>query len=130
MMCTIANQTFDEFEKEHLKVHPEEEEQKYFKGELLKMMSKYTSSVVISGFLGTDSLKEKLKGESITDLIQKMVSVTYSKVSDPLYLLFGEKILNRRWRKIDRDILDMKNQTNAILKSFIKDFQDKISEGK
>ena len=38
-----------------------------------------------------------------------MVSFTYSSVSDPLYLLFGEKILNRRWRKIDRDKLDMKN---------------------
>ena len=59
-----------------------------------------------------------------------MVSVTYSKVSDPLYLLFGEKILNRRWRKIDRDILDLKNQTNAILKSFIKGFEEKIKEGK
>ena len=90
------------------------------------MMTKYTSSVVISGFLGTDSLKEQLKGESISDSIQKMVSTTYSSMNDPLYLLFGEKILNRRWRKIDRDILDMKNQTNAILKSFIKDFQEKV----
>ena len=94
------------------------------------MMTKFTSSVVISGFLGTESLKESLKAESLTNSLQKMVSVTYSSVSDPLYLLFGEKILNRRWRKIDRDILDMKNQTNAILKSFMDDFQKKISEGK
>ena len=96
----------------------------------MKMMTKFTSSAVISGFLGTESLKEQIKGESISDCMQKMVSISFISLNDPLYLLFGEKILNRRWRKIDRHILDLKNQTNAILKSFIKGFEEKIKEGK
>ena len=59
-----------------------------------------------------------------------MISTSYASLNDPLYLFFGEKILNRRWRKIDRDILDMKNSINAILKSFIKGFDEKIKERK
>ena len=125
MMKTIIDQVFDEFEKKAIKENSGGKANQQMRVDLLKMMTNFTSSVVLSGFLGTESLKEQLKGESITELIQKMVSTTYTSINDPLYLLFGEAILNRRWRKIDRDILDLKNQVNTILKSYIKDLQEK-----
>ena len=43
--------------------------------ELFDTMVKYTSSVVMSGFLGLDSLKEQLKGETIQNQIIKVTEM-------------------------------------------------------
>ena len=49
--------------------------------ELFDTMVKYTSSVVMSGFLGLDSLKEQLKGDTIQNQIIKVteMGVYYTK---------------------------------------------------
>jgi len=66
------------------------------------MMVKFTSSVIVGGFLGFDALNEQLKGESIVDAVLKLMAMGVDGLSDPLLLMFGKKLLNRRWRKFDR----------------------------
>ena len=53
MMSKIADQVFDSFEAKALAKNGENE----IKVDMFEMMVKFTSSVVISGFLGLDSLK-------------------------------------------------------------------------
>ena len=52
MMIDMADQVFEEFEGKGIEKDP-----KSFETKLFKMMVKFTSSVVMSGFLGNDSLK-------------------------------------------------------------------------
>jgi len=54
-MAAVADQVFDDFEVKHLKI---ENSEKTMKIDLIDLMILYTSSVVISGFLGMDALKE------------------------------------------------------------------------
>ena len=61
-MCLIADQIFDEFEDKFECKSPGEENDGKISFQLFEMMLKYTSSVVMSGFLGLDSMKEQLKG--------------------------------------------------------------------
>ena len=82
-------------------------------------MVKFTSSVVVVGFLGLDVLQEKLKGESIVDVMLKLMEFCSQSMNDPLLMAFGTKLLNRGWRKFDRDFVDSNNNVNAILKSKI-----------
>ena len=59
------------------------------KVDLTDMMVLYTSSVVISGFLGMDALKEKLKGQSIAAAHLKLIIMGMMTLKDPLVLIFG-----------------------------------------
>jgi len=61
-MAAVADQVFDDFEVKHLKI---ENSEKTMKIDLIDLMILYTSSVVISGFLGMDALKEQLKGQPL-----------------------------------------------------------------
>ena len=61
-MCLIADQIFDEFEEKFECNNPEAENEGKISFQLFEMMLKYTSSVVMCGFLGLDSMKEQLKG--------------------------------------------------------------------
>ena len=72
------------------------------KFDLLELIVNFTSSVVISGFLGMDALKEQLKGQSIATAHLKLITAGMLTIKDPLILLFGEKLVKRRWRKCDR----------------------------
>ena len=51
MMVQIADKAFDEFEQKSEKLSLKGEKRKY-SVDFFKMMTKYTSSIVISGFLG------------------------------------------------------------------------------
>jgi hypothetical protein len=62
MMITIAENTFAEFEKKGKKGNQQSEQNEQFDVDLVELLIDYTSSVVVSGFLGADSLKEKFKG--------------------------------------------------------------------
>lgn len=66
------------------------------------MMVKFTSSVVIACFLGMDSLKDKLKDESIVEAVLRLMDMSASSLIDPLIMAFGAKFLKMRWRKFDR----------------------------
>lgn len=65
-------------------------------------MVKFSSSIIVGSFLGFDALKEQLKGESIVEAVLKLVEKGVDGLSDPLLLIFGKKLLDRRWRKFDR----------------------------
>ena len=71
MMSKIADQVFDSFEANTLTKNGKNE----IKVDLFKMMVKYTSSVVISGFLGLDCLQEQIKGETIPDALLRLVNL-------------------------------------------------------
>ena len=88
------------------------------------MMTKFTSSVVMSGFLGNDSLKEKIKGQSITESILKLSDWGFDALYDSLLLIFGQKLLNRRWRKFDKEFCELQDDINAVLKAYIKKLEE------
>ena len=67
------------------------------------MMIEFTSSVVISGFLGVNSLKEKIKGKTLTEQVQRVSYLSMLSFQDPLILIFGEKLIKKGWRKFDRE---------------------------
>jgi hypothetical protein len=57
--------------------------------EISEMMKKFISSIIISEYLGVDSLKDKLKSESIADSILKMSYLASNMIPDPLVMIFG-----------------------------------------
>ena len=61
--------------------------------------------MVISGFLGLDSLKEESNGTSFSDSISKLIAKGVETVQDPFLVIFGEKFLKKGWRQFDRDLL-------------------------
>lgn len=65
-------------------------------------MVKFSSSVIISGFLGMESLKDKLENESLPASILRMTDIGIKYLADPLALIFGEKLVDRQWRKKDQ----------------------------
>ena len=69
---------------------------------LFEMMVNFTSSVVVSGFLGLDAVKDKYKDKSIVDSLLKLAELGANTLGDPLSLMFGEKLVKRRWRQKDR----------------------------
>ena len=107
MMINIADKVFDEVEAEWRQSNPEENGQ--FKVNLFDLLVMYNSQVVMSGFLGVDSLKEQLKGDPIVKATLKMTDMAFDSQSDPLILIFGGKLLNRCWRKKDKMLYDLRN---------------------
>ena len=59
-IVSIADNVFDFYENEAKK-----DGKKYISLQINEMITKFTSSVIVSGFLGTNSLKENIRGESI-----------------------------------------------------------------
>jgi hypothetical protein len=45
------------------------------------------------------------------------MSMVLSK--DPLAILFGDRFIKRGFRQVDRDLLNVNNEINIILQSFI-----------
>lgn len=45
------------------------------KGDLFDLMVKFTSSVVAVSFLGLDILEERLRGESMVDIVLRLMSM-------------------------------------------------------
>ena len=62
MMATIADQVFDHFES-NCKMARSEGNSEIYTVDFFEVMTKYTSSIVITGFLGMESLKDSLKGK-------------------------------------------------------------------
>ena len=111
MMITIADKVFDEFES-RCKIAVDENgngNKNQFKVDLSDLMVKYTSSVIVSGFLGMDSLKEKLRDRPLAESILKATFMATDSLKDPLLLLLGNKFLNLGWRKCDREFIGLKN---------------------
>jgi cytochrome P450 len=92
------------------------------------MMVKFTSSVVISGFLGMESLKEQLKGQTTSDAILKLCSLAVDSFSDPLILIFGERLIRQQWRARDREFVQLRADINAILRSYITQAQEDLEK--
>jgi cytochrome P450 len=101
-MVAIADEVFDEFEQRYWKDNPEKGEKKELNVKLLEVMVKYTSSIIISGFLGIDSLKEKLRGKSIVDRTLELSDLASESIKDPLLLVFGYKFMDLQLRRYDR----------------------------
>lgn len=70
--------------------------------ELKKVLAKYTSSIVISGFLGMDSLKDKFKDEPVSDCIMRLTVLALDLSNEPMVLIFGERLVNRGWKASHR----------------------------
>lgn len=108
-MTSITEQVFENFEKNHL------DSQKTMKIDLFDMMVLYTSSVVISGFLGMEALKEKLNDQSIAQAHLNMINMGVMTIKDPLALLFGQKLVQKKWRKCDKDLVELNQNINSVL---------------
>ena len=87
----------------------------------------FTSSVVVTGFLGLEAIQEQYKDKSIVDSLLKLVELGANSLGDPLLLIFGEKLLKRGWRKQDREILNLLKDVNDILRSYVKKIADSPS---
>jgi hypothetical protein len=103
----IADRTYAGFEEAYWKQHPEYREQKQFTVEFFELMVKYTSLVVISGFLGIDSIKEMLHDVPIVEAILELSNIGTEALKDPLLILFGKKFLNLKLRKKDRRFIQL-----------------------
>lgn len=55
----------------------------------MDIITKFTSSIVISGFLGMNSLKDKLKDEPVSNEILRLTNMAVELSNDPLVLIFG-----------------------------------------
>lgn len=66
------------------------------------MMVIFTSSVVFSGFLGFDARNDCYKDKSILETLLFLTELGIATGSDPLILIFGEKLMKMRWRKKDK----------------------------
>ena len=42
-------------------------------------------------------------------------------INDPLLLVFGNKLLKRGWSAFDREFMELLNDVNEILRSYVKD---------
>jgi enamine deaminase RidA (YjgF/YER057c/UK114 family) len=65
-------------------------------------MVEFTSTVVMSGFLGLDSMKEKIRGNTIQNQILEASRMGVRLCHDPLLLLLGMKFHDKGCRQIDR----------------------------
>lgn len=122
-MVTIIEQTFDNFDAQHLQTN--KQGKSVIKGDLFDLMVKFTSSVVAVSFLGLDILEERLRGESMVDIVLRLMSMCSQSIKDPLLLIFGSTLLNKRWRKFDKTFMDLNDQVNSILKGYIHQMDKK-----
>jgi hypothetical protein len=53
------------------------------------MMIQYSSTMVVSGFLGFKAINERIKGEGIASSVLKLASMSMESIKDPLLLIFG-----------------------------------------
>ena len=89
MMIEIIDSLFLKFESQSQTVSSDGLNNLY-KGDLYHdMMIKFTSSVIISGFLGLDSLKEQRKGLDIPESVLQLFKLSADALQDPLLLIFG-----------------------------------------
>ena len=56
-------------------------------------MVRYSSSVVMSGFMGIDSMKEQLKGETIQSQLLKLTDLSIILAAEKNVDLFGLKFV-------------------------------------
>ena len=66
-MVQSADMMFNRFEEEYWSQHSEERKDRKIKISLYELIAKYTSSIIMTGFLGMDSMKEQLKGKTIQE---------------------------------------------------------------
>jgi cytochrome P450 len=125
-MVKVADQTFDEFEAKARAKGELTEGKMEFETDIVELLIKFTSSVVVSEFLGFEALKEKLRDKPIVESIRELLVLGASSLQDPLLFIFGKKLLNRRWRKYDRDFLDLSTEVNAVLKNYIARMEEEI----
>jgi hypothetical protein len=90
---------------------------------LNQLMLKYTSTVVMSGFLGMNSMKEQLKDESIQTQILRLSDMGMALSIEFLPMVFGVKFLARGWRQKDRDYHSLKTEINEVLQSYINKYR-------
>lgn len=91
-----------------------------YKGDIYhELMLKFTSSVVISGFLGMHSLKENRRGLPIPESVLTLFKLSADALQDPLLLIFGEKFLKKKLRKVDRELMDLYEGLNMVLEEMI-----------
>ena len=64
----------------------------------------------------------------MTDAVLKLSNMGVELLNDPLLIIFGEKLLNRRWRKTDKEFCELKDGINQILHSYIEKEVEKHSK--
>ena len=57
VMVQSADMIFNRFEEEYWPQHPEDKKEKKIQITLYELIAKYTSSIIMTGFLGMDSMK-------------------------------------------------------------------------
>lgn len=48
---------------------------------------------------------------------------------DPIIMIFGEKLLKRGWRKVDKDYVTLEKEINTVLKAYIDKHKNQKGEG-
>lgn len=65
-----------------------------------KLLAKFAAASVVDAFIGIDSLVKSDLAEKIVKTMDMGISLA---IDDPLVLLFGEKFVNKKWRKADKE---------------------------
>ena len=80
---------FEEVEGAYWKENPQDKGEKKIEMSLFQMMSKFTSLVILTGFIGMDSMEEQYKGEKIEELMLHLSNFGTQALKDPLCILLG-----------------------------------------
>ena len=52
--------------------------------------------------------------------------MTTDSLQDPLLLIFGSTLLKKKWRKVDRELMDIYEGTIDVLDTILKDAEDNL----
>lgn len=73
----------------------------------------------MSGFMGIDSMKEQLKGETIQSQLLKLSDLSLLLAEEKNVELFGLKFVQFGLTEKHREYLTLKRQVNEVLSNFV-----------
>jgi hypothetical protein len=82
----------------------------------------------MSGFLGLDSMKEKLRGKTIQNRILNISKMGLLLCHDPVLLVLGMKFQAKGWRKIDKEYNALKKEADAALQGYISKCREELKQ--
>jgi hypothetical protein len=83
-------------------------------------MARYTSGIIMSSFLGMESLQEELHDKPITECMMELSNIAAEGLKDPFLIFFGTKFLNLKLRKKDRRYLGLSKEIQDVLVSYVR----------
>ena len=87
MMITFIDDIFEKYEEDG-RIESSNKEKEY-KVDIFPLLTKFTSSIIISGFMGIEALKQKHNDLPLTDSLLKLIAMCTDTIQDPLLLMFG-----------------------------------------